>query len=152
MIDQIILTPEGEEKLKKELDELKNVKRKEISEMIELAKEHGDLSENAEYQDARNEQSFIEGRIIEIENILKNSVVAESSGSGQVYVGSKVVVETNGVELTFNIVGSHEGEPSQGMLSCDSPIGEALMGKKVGEEVAAETPKGVTVYKIKEVT
>ena len=149
MADQTILTPEGKEKLNEELNNLKNVKRKEIRERIELAKEHGDLSENAEYQDARNEQSFMEGRILEIENILKNAVMAESSGSGKVEVGSQVVVESNGNEMTFNIVGSHEGDPSKGMLSCDSPLGQSLLDRQVGEETEVETPKGLTTYKIK---
>jgi len=148
MIDNIILTAEGKKKLEEELLQLKNVKRKEISERIELAKEHGDLSENAEYQEARNEQSFIEGRILEIENTLKNATLAEVGGRGQINIGSKVRLVSSGKEMDFSIVGSHEGDPILGLLSCDSPLGDAILGKQVGESVEIKTPKGQIVYKI----
>ncbi|HLD27617.1 MAG TPA: transcription elongation factor GreA [Patescibacteria group bacterium] len=151
MTDIHILTLEGKKKLEEELDFLKNVKRKEIVERIELSKEHGDLSENAEYQEARNEQSFMEGRILEIENILKNSMVASGDNSHTVQVGSKVTVELNGQSLEFTIVGSSESDPLLGLISCDSPIGKALLDKKSGDEVRAETPRGLTVYKIKKI-
>lgn len=151
MSDYIILTQEGKKKLEEELRELKTVKRKEITEKIELAKEHGDLSENAEYHEAREEQAFVEGRILEIENILKNGIMAEASENGKVQVGSKVVLEVNGQTLEFAVVGSHEGDPSKGFLSCDSPIGQAILGKAVGETVIVETPRGNVSYKIKKV-
>jgi transcription elongation factor GreA len=152
MTETHIITPEGKKKLEEELDFLKSVKRKEISERIELAKEHGDLSENAEYHEARNEQSFMEGRILEIENVLKNCVIASSDNNNNVQVGSKVTVEALGQESEFTIVGSQESDPLQGFISCDSPIGKALLDKKSGEEVGVETPRGLTVYKIKKIS
>ncbi len=152
MSDYIILTPEGKKKLEDELKELKIVKRLEITEKIELAKEHGDLSENAEYHEAREEQAFVEGRILEIENILKNGVMAEANKNGRVQVGSRVVLELSGQILEFTVVGSHEGDPTQGLLSCDSPIGQAILGKAVGETVTVETPRGNLPYKIKKIS
>jgi len=152
MTDTHILTLEGKKKLEEELDFLKNVKRKEIAERIELAKEHGDLSENAEYQEARNEQSFMEGRILEIENVLKNCIIASTDSTNDVQVGSKVTVEVNGQESEFTIVGSQESDPLQGLISCDSPIGKALLDKKSGDEVSVETPRGLIVYKIKKIS
>ncbi|MFA6304766.1 MAG: transcription elongation factor GreA [Patescibacteria group bacterium] len=151
MSDYSILTPEGKKKLEQELAELKTVKRKEIVERIELAKEHGDLRENAEYHDAREEQAFAEGRIIEIENILKNAVVAQNEGNSKVQVGSEIILEINGKDFKFSIVGSHEGDPDLGLLSCDSPIGEAVLGKKAGERVPVETPRGLATYLIKSI-
>jgi len=151
MNENSILTPEGKIKLEEELKELKNITRKEISEKIELAKEHGDLSENAEYQEARNEQAFAEGRILEIESILKNATVVQNEGGGSVQVGSTVHLEVNGKEVVFTIVGSHEGEPAKGLLSCDSPIGQAILLKKVDDIVEVETPRGLISYKISQV-
>jgi transcription elongation factor GreA len=108
----------------------------------------GDLSENAEYHEARAEQSFNEGRILEIENVLKNAVmVGERRGKG-VQIGSKVRVSVNGQERDFVIVGSNEGNPSQGLISCDSPLGEAMINKEVADAVKVVTPKGVFVYKV----
>lgn len=148
MTEEITLTPEGVQKLKQELVERK-IKRKEIIEKIELAKEHGDLSENAEYHEARSEQSFNEGRIIEMENILKNAnVVQQEVSRGTVKIGTKVATEFNGQSKSFIIVGSNEGNPSAGLISCDSPLGEALLGKKVGDIIEIKIPKGVTSYKI----
>jgi len=143
-----ILTLEGKLKLEEELNTLKTITRKEISEKIELAKEHGDLSENAEYQEARNEQAFTEGRILEIESILKNATIATAPDNDMVHVGSTVVLETASGKQEFTIVGSHEGDPARGMLSCDSPIGQAVLLKKTGETVNVETPKGINTYKI----
>ncbi|MDP2587005.1 MAG: transcription elongation factor GreA [Candidatus Komeilibacteria bacterium] len=151
MNDYSILSPEGKKRLESELNELKTGKRKEIVERIELAKEHGDLSENAEYNEARDEQAFMEGRILEIENILKNAVVAENKDNSQVQVGSSVVLETGEKQIKFTIVGSHEGDPAQGLLSCDSPIGQAVLGRSMGEAVTVETPRGLTAYTIKSI-
>lgn len=147
MADQIILTNEGKNKLEQELVKRK-VKRREIVEKIELAKEHGDLSENAEYHEAREEQSFNEGRIIEIENILKNASIAKQSNNAGAQIGSKVTVLLNGEEKEFTIVGSHEGNPLNGLISCESPLGEALLDKNVGEIVEVKTPKGLMDCKI----
>jgi len=153
MNENSILTPEGKIKLEEELKELKNITRKEISEKIELAKEHGDLSENAEYQEARNEQAFAEGRILEIESILKNATVVQNEGGSSVQVGSTVHLEDedSGGKKVFTIVGSHEGDPAKGLLSCDSPIGQAILLKKVGDLVKVETPRGLFSYKISQV-
>ena len=151
MNDYSIISPEGKKRMEAELSELKTVKRKEIVERIELAKEHGDLSENAEYNQAREEQAFIEGRILELENILKNAVIAENHDNSQVQVGSTVILLSSDKQLKFTIVGSHEGDPAQGLLSCDSPIGQAVLGRLKGEEVTVETPRGLTVYTVKSI-
>ncbi|MBU1130580.1 transcription elongation factor GreA [Patescibacteria group bacterium] len=147
MSDKIILTPEGLRKLEKELGERKE-KRKEIIEKIELAKEHGDLSENAEYHEARAEQSFNEGRILDMENILKNAEAAKQSGGRGAQIGSKVITEVDGQQKEFMIAGSNESNPSEGLISCDSPLGESLLSKEIGEVVEVKTPKGVIAYKV----
>lgn len=153
MTENFILTSEGKTKLEKELTKLKTVTRKEIAEKIELAKEHGDLSENAEYHEARNEQAFAEGRILEIENILKNATVAKNNNKDNVHVGSSVkLTDANGNNLCFTIVGSHEGDPSKGLISCDSPIGQAILFRKSGDEVGVETPRGNITYRILEIS
>lgn len=151
MHENTILTPEGKAKLEVELKELKTVTRKEIAEKIELAKEHGDLSENAEYQEARNEQAFAEGRILEIESILKNATLVQNNSGGMVQVGSKVHLSASGTDSVFTVVGSHEGDPAKGLLSCDSPIGQAILLKKAGESVEVETPRGLVTYKISKI-
>lgn len=148
MIEEILLTLEGKQKLENELSSRKD-KRKEIIEKIELAREHGDLSENAEYHEARDEQSFNEGRIMEVENILKNAtIVSDKKGAKGVQIGSKVAAGVNGQEKEFTIVGSNEGNPSVGFISCDSPLGEALINKEVGSQVEVNTPKGIMIYQI----
>ncbi len=147
------MSAEGIEKLKEELSELKTVKRRELAKRIEEAKAMGDLSENAEYHEAKDALGFIEGRILEIEDVMKNVAVIENENGeeGIVRVGSTVVTEVKGKEKTFIIVGSNEADPLSGKISNESPIGEALIGKRAGEEVRVETPGGVTVYKVNEV-
>jgi len=151
MADYPVLTEEGKNKLEEELKHLKEVKRPEIQKRIELAKEHGDLSENAEYHEAREEQSFTEGRILEIENIFKSAVSASQSTGGDITVGSKVTAEIEGKEVEYTIVGSHEANPEAGQISCDSPMGHAFLGHKAGDEVEVEVPSGKVVYKLKSV-
>lgn len=148
--NQTYLTKEGLEKFKKELEELKTVKRKEIAKKIEEAKELGDLSENAEYSSARDEQAFIEARIAELENIVRNVVIIdkESKNSEQVNVGSSVTVERHGVIKNFFIVGSQEVNPSQGKISNESPLGQAFLGKRVGDIVEVEVPAGKMKFKV----
>lgn len=147
--NQQYVTAEGLEKLKAELKELKLVKRKEIVSRIQEAKELGDLSENAEYTEAKNEQSFIEGRIIEIENTLKNAeVIADEPGSSQVLVGSTVTVKYGADQSTYTIVGSNEVNPSQGLISNESPLGHAFIGHMVGDVVEVKVPNGVARYTI----
>ncbi|MDD5606133.1 MAG: transcription elongation factor GreA [Patescibacteria group bacterium] len=143
------ISKEGLEKLQKELSELQ-VQRVEITQKIKEAREFGDLSENAEYQEARTKQSFIEGRIEEIEAILKSAQVVDgrSKAKGVIGVGSEVVVKANGSEKTYKLTGSDEASPLEGKISHESPLGQALMGQKVGDKVTLETPDGKKEYTI----
>jgi transcription elongation factor GreA len=146
------LTKTGFENLKKELEELKNVKRKNAVERLAKARAMGDLSENSEYNAAKEELSFIEGRIQEIEEILNNVEVMEVTSEGNsVQLGSTVVVEIKGKRETFQIVGEFEAEPLNKKLSHTSPIGQALLGKKIGDQVEVEVPVGKIKYKIVEI-
>lgn len=147
--EQTVLTPEGYQRAKQELDELKNVKRKEIAGRIQDAKELGDLSENAEYAEAKNEQSFIEGRIVELENLIKTAVIIDSPpDSTVVRVGSTVTVQGANTKATYTIVGSNEADPTAGKISNESPLGKAFIGKRVGESITATTPAGEASYTI----
>ena len=149
---KIYLTKEGLEKLEQELKDLTTNKRKEVALRIKEAKEFGDLSEISEYEEAKNEQAFIEGRIAEAQNILKNSVLISNKGtSGKISVGSKVTVEIAGELTEFIIVGSTEADPMQGKISNESPIGQALLNRKEGEEVEIEVPAGKLIYKVKKI-
>ncbi|MCB9802679.1 transcription elongation factor GreA [Candidatus Nomurabacteria bacterium] len=151
-MNERILTLEGLEKLKTELEYLSSEKRKEVAERIKSAKEYGDLSENAEYQEAKEEQSFVEGRILELESIIKTSVVADNKQSkGIVSVGSKIKVEKDAQESEFTIVGSTEADPVNNRISVESPLGEAFLGAKVGEIVEIELPVGKVAYKVLEI-
>lgn len=145
-------SPEGLEKLKDELKERTEVLRPEIAVRVKEAKEIGDLSENAEYDAAKDAQSANEGRIEEIKNILEDVVIIENTdGSGVVSVGSSVTVESkNGVQ-TFVIVGAAESDPGAGFISNASPLGAAFLSHKKGDKIEVKTPKGVTEYKILEV-
>lgn len=143
------LTLEGKAELEAELDELKG-RRGEIAEKIANARDYGDLSENAEYDSAREEQGLVESRVSEIEDILRNVEIIKATKSSTIKVGSTVVLE-NGKKVTYRIVGPVEADPLEGKISNESPIGSALMGKKVGDEVTITTPKGKTTYAIEEV-
>ncbi len=150
MVSDFILTEEGLQKLKDELLSLKTSRRREIAERIKEATEFGDLSENDEYRVAREEQAFVEGRISELESIVRHSRIVNrlgSSRSGRVTVGSKVTVDCDGQEI-YEIVGLNESDPSSGKISADSPIGRALIGTKEGEIVKVPTPAGELAYKI----
>lgn len=144
------LTSEGYKKIKNELEHLKKVKRPEIAERIKQAKDYGDLSENAEYADAREEQSFTEGRILELEDILKNCKIVdlENSDPSVIEIGDEVVIERDGQKITYSIVGSNESDPSGGKISNESPVGKALLGKRCGDEVVISAPKGESKLKI----
>ena len=145
-------SPEGLEKLKEELNNRIEVLRPEIAVRIKEAKELGDLSENAEYDAAKDAQASNEGRIEEIKNILENAVIIESTnGSGIVRVGSSVKVESKNGTQTFVIVGAAESDPVKGFISNESPLGAAFLGHKKGDKIEGKTPKGVTEYKILEV-
>ena len=155
MAEEVILTKEGKEELEKRLEYLKFEKRKEITERIKVAREFGDLSENAEYDAAKNEQAMIEGEILEIENKLKYAVIIKDEGkNGIVSLGSKVdFAETatpNDVS-TYEIVGTTEADVEAGRISNESPIGNALLGRKKGDKVAVTTPSGVIEIVVKKV-
>mgnify|MGYP001101346389 CR=1 FL=1 len=147
------LTPEGKERLEQELYFLRQVRRPEVAEHIRLAREDGDLSENAGYDAAKEEQAHVEGRILTLENILKNAQIIESNGhSSTVVVGSTVTVQEEGYDPeTFHIVGPAEVNPMQGRISNRSPLGQALLGKSAGDKVRVNTPNGVTVFAILQV-
>ncbi len=138
------LTPEGYKKLVEELEYLRTVKRQEVAQRLHDAlAEGGDLIENAEYEAAKNEQAFVEGRIQELEYILANARVVEGGASGEVEVGSRVTVEyEDGTKETYTIVGAAEASPREGLISNESPLGQALLGKKAGEEVEVNAPNG----------
>lgn len=153
MQKEVRLTKEGLENLQKELDFLKTTKRDEIAEKIEIARSYGDLSENAEYDEAKNDQAVVEARIAEIDNMLKNAVVIEDVDTGKVRPGATVVVKNLKMnkEFTYKIVGSNEADPLHGLLSDESPVGSVLMDKAPGEVVSVETPAGVIEYEIVEI-
>lgn len=154
MDKQAFITADGLAKIQKELDELRTVKRKEIASRIQDAKELGDLSENAEYAEAKNEQSFTEGRIAELEELTKNATIIDDSkkNNHHIVVGSTITVDTPLGRQTYIIVGSNEADPSQGRISNESPLGEALIGKTVGSQVVIETPKGKQSISILEIS
>lgn len=147
------LSPEGVVTLREELEQLVNVRRAEVATRIHDAKEHGDLSENAEYEEAKNEQAFVEGRIQTLEAMLKTAVIIEHPGTEHVALGSVVDVESGDGKETFTIVGSAEARPAQGRISNESPVGRALLGKKAGDKVAVTLPNGTDVtYRIKSIS
>lgn len=141
MQEQILLTAQGYEKIKQELAGLKD-RRKQISERIKTAREYGDLSENSEYEDAKNEQSFVEGRILELEEILRRAKVSARNGTDKVELGSTVVLKIDGQQVEYSIVGASESDPMSGKISVDSPIGHSLIGKAKGEKAEILTPNG----------
>ena len=147
-----LLTPEGLKKLEEELQTRKTEMRQKIADIIKEAKEQGDLSENAEYTEAKRQQADNERRIMELENHIRTSEVANFvKGSKVVQMGSKVKVKFNGEEQIFEIVGSNEADPLIWKISNESPIGKVLLGKKAGDKVKAGTPSGEKEYKIIEV-
>ncbi len=143
------LTAEGAERLRAELAELTGVKRPEVIARIRAAKELGDLKENADYSSAREEQSFLEGRVQSIEAQLRTAViaVAPTAGAGA-DLGSRIVVEIDGDTDTYTLVGTAEADPSSGRLSVASPVGRALLGAVAGDEVAVKTPRGAVTYRV----
>jgi transcription elongation factor GreA len=150
----IYLTPEGREELREELDELVNSKRPAMAERLRRAIAQGDLSENADYHTAKEDQAFLEGRIQEIEAILQNAVdIAETADSDVVSLGSRVTVVEDGIQEseTFRIVGVAEADPISGKVSHKSPIGQALMGRQVRDVVLVEAPGGQIAFRIIEI-
>lgn len=149
MQKKYLLTQEGLAKLNEELKHLVNEKRKEVIERIREAAAHGDLSENADYAQAREEQSFIEGRIQEIEDMIKNAeIITASTQHNSVTIGSTIKVKINGDEKTYTIVGSNEANPLEGKISNESTVGKALLGKKIGDRVNVATPAGEKEYEV----
>ena len=149
MSKKYLLTSEGLEKLNSELKHLINDKRKEVIERIREAAAHGDLSENADYAQAREEQSFIEGCIIEIEDIIKNAeIITQQAHGNTVTIGSTVNVKAGSQNRKYTIVGSNEANPKENKISNESLVGKALLGKKVGENFKVSTPAGEMNYEI----
>jgi len=143
------LSRDGLEKLRAELEEMVNVRRPEVATRIHDAKEHGDLTENAEYEDAKNEQAFVEGRIQTLEVLIKNATIIDENHSNEhVQIGSTVVVKSADGEERFTIVGSTEARPGEGRISNESPVGRALLGRKKGEKVVVRVPAGDFSYTI----
>ena len=152
---EIVLTKEGLEKLERELDDLKSVHRREVNDRIRQAKEFGDLSENAEYEDAKQEQAFIEGRILKLESMIRNARLIDDLeyAADEVHLGSTVKVKDLKTSSAheFSIVGSAEADPVNARVSNESPLGRALIGHKKGETVDVSTPRGVVKYKIESI-
>lgn len=146
------LSEEGLGKLKQELEELKTVKRREIAARLEHAKSLGDLSENAEYQETKEEQVLVEQRIAELEERVREAVVmGKPAKTDTVGIGSTVRVKIDHREVVYTIVGSEESDPAAGRISNESPLGKAFLGKKAGEKVEVRTPAGAAVYTIAEI-
>jgi len=144
------LTPEGEAKLNAELQELKGTKREELSQRLRSAIQMGDLSENADYHKAKEDQGFLEGRIQELEAILRNTIIIQKTKSSDViFIGSHVTIQEGDFDPeTYHLVGPTEADPRKGKISHESPIGHALMNKKVGDIAEAEAPGGTIKFKI----
>lgn len=146
------LSKDGLEKLRIELDEMVMVRRPEIAARIHDATQHGDLTENAEYEEAKNEQAFVEGRIQTLEALLKNAILIEENHSSEhVQIGSTVVVESDDGKERFMIVGSTEARPSEGRISNESPVGRALLGRRKGDSIVVRVPAGDFSYTIVEI-
>lgn len=156
MMKQVTVTGEGLKKMKEELDYLKNVRRKEVSDAIGVARSFGDLSENSEYDEAKNEQALVESRIVQIEAMLKNVKILDEDEltNDIVSVGSKIKLfdKEFDEEVDYQIVGSTEADPMSGRISDESPVGQSLLGHKVGDVVEVETPGGGCLYEVLEIT
>lgn len=156
MIDkEVILTKDGYEKLKEELNYLRSVKRKEVASRIKEAREFGDINENPEYDDAKTEQAFVEGRIKSLETMLRNAKLIDPSDKDDDLIGLGDTVELLDVELdekfTYTIVGSAEADPSESRISNESPIGSAILGKNVGDVVQVEVPDGTITFQVMDI-
>ncbi len=150
--NKVYLTPEGLTKVKEELEYLTGTRRREVAQMIAEAKAEGDISENAGYDEAKTAQGFLEGRIRELENVLKNAeVIQENNGpANHVDIGRTVVIREVGsdYEETYTIVGSMEADPTNGRVSNQSPMGQALLGKKIGQEAVVSSPAGEISFEV----
>lgn len=149
MIKPVQLTKDGLEALKLELNELANIKRPKLVERLSYARQEGDLTENSDYSNAKEELEFLDGRISELEYVTKNAVITNGNGKKSgVDVGTKVTVKANGNKVTFDIVGEWEADPINKKISHESPLGKALYGRKIGEKVEVEAPAGKLLYEI----
>jgi transcription elongation factor GreA len=148
---QVSLTQQGYDELVEELAEIKKSKLPNAIERVALARSHGDLSENSEYHAAREDLAFLEGKVDELEALVARATIIRVKKKAVVDLGCKVTVSGNGKNHTYDIVGEYEADPMNKKISHDSPLGQALMGKKVGEEVEYEAPVGRVVYKIKKI-
>lgn len=154
MAEQVYLTAEGAEELRRELDELLNVRRPALAQKLKEAVAEGDLKENADYHDAKEQQAFLEGRIQYVENILRSAKIISNDGpSDEVRLGSLVTIVEEGSddEETYSIVGAAEANPREGKISHESPIGAGLLGHKKGDKVRVKTPGGEVIFKIKKI-
>lgn len=152
---QIILTAEGLKKIEQKLDHLKSVRRREVAERIKQAIEFGDISENSEYEDAKNEQAFIEGEVLTLEKMLRNAklIDADEISADVVTLGSTVVLKDLefGDMLEYTIVGSAEADPTESRISNESPVGQAILGRQMGNVVEVHVPAGTLKYEIMEI-
>ena len=152
MAKQLIVSNEGMNKLQNELEQLKTVKRKEVAQAIQKARSFGDLSENSEYDEAKNEQAEIEGKIAHLEETLKNAIVLDDKdlGTDKVSIGNKVTIHSidTDEEMEFKVVGTTEADPLNFCISDESPLGKALIGQKKGDSISVETPSGIEKYTI----
>lgn len=152
---EVLLTPAGLQKLEEELEQLKTVKRREVAERIKVAISYGDISENSEYEDAKNEQAFVEGRIITLEKMLRNARIIHEDevDTGVVSIGSTVKLRDIEFkeDVEFHIVGSAESDPAENKISNESPVGKALLGKSVGSMVEVSVPAGTIQYEVLEI-
>jgi transcription elongation factor GreA len=155
LLKEVILTPEGYEKLKKEIDQLRGDKRREVAERIRVAREFGDIAENAEYDDAKNEQAMLEHKIAQLEDRLLTArvITKKEISKDMVSIGSRVRLRDVAAKQTFeyHIVGSAEANPAENKLSNESPVGKAIMGHKKGETVEVSAPRGSLKFKILEI-
>ena len=147
-MNKYYLTKNRLKEIKKELEDLKNKKRVEVAERLRSAKEYGDLSENAEYTQAREEQASVESRIFELEELLQEVSIIEKSEGSVVQMGSTVIVKKGDTESRYTIVGSYEAKPEEGKISDESPLGHAFMNHKVGDTVTITIPSGQETYRI----
>ena len=148
----VYVSKEGLEKLREELAHLKTVKKPEVAKRIEEAKELGDLKENAEYHDAKDQMGWVMSRIIKIESDIGHAQIVEKTSGDTIGIGSRVKVRYGEKEKNMSVVGATEADPIQGLISNDSPLGQALIGKKVGQDVEIEVPAGKITYTILEVS
>ncbi len=148
----VYVTREGLQKIIEELNYLKTIKRTEVAEHIRVAREYGDLAENAEYSAAKDEQIFVEGKIAELESLMKHATIIQpTSGGSFVRIGSRLRVRMGNADKVYEIVGSHEADPAQGKISHESPMGKSFIGRKKGDTFEIEVPKGKIKIEIVEI-